>query len=441
MRMRFAMNKNKSVNKPKQLKIRIENSRFCMIFILGLLTMSPVYAQSGVQEKISISSQNEKLSEILMQLSESSKLNFSYDANDPVFDTHISYIAEESLQKILDHILTNTSLTYKRIGNQIVLFQSNESMIRDAEIQSQKEVNSEVTDQNIIEEFDTPVIEMDYRLDTVFLKDTIFRVDTIRIVDTVFVEREKPEKPAPSKIKEIPVDYFQYGMEREKGWAGNIFIAPILSDFSLVENNVSFSLRSFSLGVDVIKLVNRWNFSIGLRFTQYNQKFNQQYAVSTGGNYQTDTIDVYYTIVDTDTSWYYVTDSTWIPIDHNEYNYDRSNTIGFLELNASAAYDFYKSPNLRIYGKIGGQVGWLIYKNGIAIPDSEHKDGIKFSELQFNTAYALSFGAGLKTRVTDKLDFMTELYYSRYFNQLVKEYTYDNKLNAIGLKIGLVYYF
>jgi opacity protein-like surface antigen len=136
-----------------------------------------------------------------------------------------------------------------------------------------------------------------------------------------------------------------------------------------------------------------------------------------------------------------VTDSTWIPIDNKEYNYEKSNTIGYLELKASATYDFYKTSNLRIYGKIGGQIGWLIYKNGIAIPDNDHKAGIEFSDLQFNIAYALSFGAGLKSKVTDKMDFVTELYYSRYFNQLVKEFEYNNKLNAIGLKIGLIYYF
>jgi len=432
----------KFIGKLVQFKMLTQHSGFYLALILGFFALSPLLAQSGEQEKTTISFQNEKLSEILIQLSKSSKLNFSYDANDPVFDTRISYIFEgESLQEVLNVILTNTGLSHKQIGNQIVLFPTNESTIDDKNLAGQKETFSDSVDKNMDAEPAAPILEMGYKLDTVFLKDTIFRVDTIMIIDTVFIEQEKPEKPAPTKIKEIPVDYFQEGMERDKGWAGDIFIAPILSDFSLVENDVSFSLRSFSLGIDVLKLVNRWNFSMGLRFTQYNQKFNQQYTVSTGGNYQTDTIDIYYTIVGIDTSWYYVTDSSWIPLDSKEYNYEKANTIGYLELNASVAYDFYKSPNLRIYGKIGGQLGWLIYKNGIAIPDSEHKDGIEFSDLQFNAAYALSFGAGLKTKVTDKMDFITELYYSRYFNQLVKEFEYNNKLNAIGLKIGLIYYF
>ena len=193
--------------------------------------------------------------------------------------------------------------------------------------------------------------------------------------------------------------------------------------------------------MDAVKLVNRWNFSFGLRLSHFSQQFTQQYSVNTGGNYQTDTIDIYYTVVETDTSWYYVTDSSWIPLDSKEYNYERSNAVGYLEVNAAASYDFYKSANLRIYGKIGGQLGWMMYKDGIAIPDEEHAEGIPFSDLQFNTTYGFLAGLGLKSRMTDRMDFNAELYYVRYFNQLVKEYEFDNKLNAIGLKIGLIYYF
>jgi hypothetical protein len=332
-------------------------------------------------------------------------------------------------------------LTHKKIGNQIVLYTSSETVDNMQEAESSEESYIDTGENNTFSEIVEPTIETRYKLDTVFLKDTIYRVDTIRIIDTVFIKPEKPEKQEPAKIKELPVDFFQQESNREKGWAGAIYVAPVLSDFSMVENDVTFSLRSYALGIDAIKLLNRWNFSMGLRFSYYGQKLDQQYETTTGGNYQTDTIDIYYTIVDTDTSWYYVTDSTWIPLDSRQYNYDRSNAIGYLELNLSASYDFYYNSNIRLYGKIGAQVGGLVYKNGIAIPDENHLDGISFADLNFNASFALSVSAGMKLRLVDQMDFMMEPYYLKYFNQYIKEHSYDNKLNAFGLKFGLIYYF
>ena len=404
---------------------------------LVLLLIPPLSAQSEVQANSSITFQNEKLSSVLLKLSETGNLNFSYDANDPVYNKRISYASKgESIQQILDNILSNIGLTHKLIGKQTVIYHSEDDQVIPGEETLGK--LEESYDEIIIVD-ENPVGITGFEIDTIYIQDTIFRIDTIRISDTVFIEKEKPEKPP--KLKEIPVDFFQTETDRDQGWAMGFFVAPMLSDFSLVKNDVSFTLRNFSLGIDAIKLLNRWNFSIGLHFSHFGQRFSQQYSKTTGGIYQTDTVDVYYTVVDIDTSWYYVTDSSWIPLESRDYNYENTNTIGYLGLNASVAYDFYKSSKLRIYGKLGGQVGWTVYKNGIAIPDEEHAEGINFSDLKFNTAYSASLGAGLKYKITKDLDFNTELYYSRYFNQLVKEYEYDNRLNVIGLKIGIVYYF
>lgn len=417
------------------LKNKSPMYKLCLSIAWLLLAFTPLFAQSGSQLNASFSCQNEKLSSVLTRLSTTNNVNFSYDANDPIYSELISYTSnEESTDIILNNILKKIGLAHKLIGNQIVLFHPVENS-NAAQVETEEIANTESPDITETQEFISR-----YELDTIYIQDTILRIDTIRITDTVFIEKEKPEKQTPAKIKEIPVDFFQE-TNREEGWAGDFFITPVLSDFSLVKNDVSFSLRSFSLGLDVIKLVKRWNFSAGLRLSQFGQKFDQQYTSTTGGNYQTDTIDIYYTIIETDTSWYYVTDSSWVPLDSKEYNFEKSNTIGYLELNVSVTYDFYKSSDMRIFGRIGGQVGWLVYKNGIAIPDEENLEGISFSDLQFNTAYAVTLGAGLKYKVADRMDIMTELYYTRYFNQLVKEYEYDNKLNAIGLKMGLIYYF
>lgn len=419
----------------------------CLIAVLAFFLIPPLSAQSEVQGSSSFVFQNEKLSSVLIKLSETGNLNFSYDANDPVYDKRISYSAEgEITQKMLDDILLNTGLTHKLIGNQIVLYHTeDEHLLTDVD-------ESEIQDDNSNLEIITAVpgasINIDYQIDTIYLQDTIllhdtvYRIDTVKVIDTVFIKQEKPKKPASGKIKEIPVDFFQPGLERDKGWAMGIFVAPLLDDFSLVNGQKSFSLRSFSLGIDAIKLLKRWNITFGLRLTQFNQRYTQQYSMNEGGFYNTDTIDAYYTVVDIDTAWYYVTDSSWIPIEIREYNYQRTNTLGYLEFNLSASFDLYKSPKARIYLKAGGQISLLIYNNGIAIPGENQANGINFDDLQFNTVnYSFLLGAGLKYKIADRIDLNTELYYSRYLNALVPDFPFDTQINAFGLKVGLVFYF
>jgi len=429
--------------KPISYKSIAKTYAFCLIFTLLLFALAPINAQSEVQSNSKVVFNNEKLSVILIKLSETRNLNFSYDANDPVYDEIITYSSEVSdTEKMLQEILSNTGLKYKQIGNQIVLYQSEEKPVENSKTETFEGEQPNSSEEKIISGLIGAGTILEYKLDTIYLKDTIFRVDTIRMTDTVFIEKTKPENPAPAKIKKIPVDFFQPGMVRDQGWAMDVFAAPLLSDFSLVDGQKSFTLRSFSLGFDAIKLLNRWNIAAGMRLTQFNQRFTQQYTQKEGGFYATDTIDAYYTVIDLDTAWYYVTDSAWVPLQTQQYNYEQKNTLGYLELNFSASYDLYQSPKTRVYLKAGGQVSFLIYNNGIAIPDKNNSEGVDFDQLQFNTInYSFLLGAGFKYRLTDKTDFYSEFYYSGYLNSLVPDFPVSTNINAIGLKFGLVFYF
>jgi hypothetical protein len=443
MRMWVTIIKDEFIIKLKLFAIPARDCRKFLALALVLFTLATMSAQTDVQAEISVSFSGEKLSEVLQFLSESEQLNFSYAANDPAFDTRISYTADEqSLEKILVDILSEAGLAYKQIGNQIVLFKADRVNAETPEDEIREEANTEVSEGDTMAEVVVPAVEMSYRLDTVFLMDTVYRVDTLRIIDTVFIEPEKPEKQEPSKIKELPVDYFQFGAERDKGWAMNIYAAPVVCDFSLVNGQKAFSLRSFSIGIDAVKLLERWNISLGARLSQFGQQFTQQYSVNMGGFYDTDTVDTYYTVINTDTSWYYVTDSSWVPVENREYSYDKVNKLGFLEFNLSASYDIYKSEKIRWYLKAGGQLSLLIYKNGIAIPGEDQAEVTDFDDIEFNYwNYSVTIGTGLKYKMADKVDFNTELYYAGYLNQLVPDYTMDTKFNAIGLKLGLIFYF
>jgi opacity protein-like surface antigen len=402
--------------------------------------MPPLMAQSETQTKITLTFQNEKLSSVLQQISEKAGVNFSYDAGDPVFDMPVTYSAEqENVDVVLKDILSQAGLKYEHIGKQTVILHAQEEPEPPAPAPV---IQNEQPEPEKSTESAQPERITEYILDTIFLHDTIVRIDTIRVTDTVFVEKEKPQKQTPSKVKELPVDFFQSETIRDKGWAIGLFVAPLLDDFSMVKDQKSFSLRSFSLGVDALKLLKRWNLQFGLRLTQFDHRFTQQYNQNEGGFFDTDTIDTYYTVTDLDTTWYYVTDSSWVPVEIREYNYQHTNTLGYLVFNVSASFDIYQDKKMRIYLKAGGELDWLMYKDGLAIFGEDQKETTDFDDLGFNTInYAFSLGTGLKYRLADKVDFNTELYYTRHLNELVPDVPLDTHINAVGLKLGLVFYF
>lgn len=416
---------------------------FCLTFTLALFALAPLIAQSEVRGNSAEVFKDEKLSVILIKLSETRNLNFSYNANDPVYDEVISYSSDgKDTNKMLRELLSNAGLEYKQIGNQIVLFHSSEKPLENSKNEKSGVAQANNSEEKIIDGFIGTGTILEYKLDTIYLMDTILRVDTIRLTDTVFIEKAKQESQPSEKIKKIPVDFFQPEAIRDQGWALDVFAAPVLSDFSLVDGQNSFSLRSFSLGFNAVKLLKRWNLSAGLRLTQFNQRYTQQYSQQEGGFYSTDTIDAYFTVIDMDTAWYFVTDSSWVPLQTRIYNYEQKNTLGYLEINLSASFDIFQTQKTRVYLKAGGQVSFLIYNNGVAIPNKNNGEGIGFSQLQLNTVnYSFLLGAGFKYRLTDRVDFYSELFYSRYLNQLAPDFPVNTNINAIGLKVGLVFYF
>ena len=407
----------------------------CFTGILSLFLFQPLMAQSGTQWNF----HNEKLSAVLQKISEKNNINFSYDAGDPVFNRHISYSAKgESIDEMIGNILSLAGLQHKLIGKQTVIFHASQNITLPPQ---ETALQPEEPEPEIIVTEDQALLA-EYVLDTVFLHDTILHIDTLRITDTVFIEKEKPQKKTQPKIKELPVDFFQPEALRDEGWAMGVFVAPLLDDFSLVKGQKSLSLRSFSLGVDALKLLKRWNVSFGIRLTQFNHRFTQQYNNNEGGFFTTDTIDIYYTVTEFDTAWYYVTDSSWVPVEVREYNYQRTNTLGYLGFNISGSFDLYQNMKIRIYLKIGGQLNVLIYKNGLAITGDDQKKATDFTEMDFNRInFTISPAAGIKYKIADRTDFNAEFYYMRYMNNVTTDYPENSQINALGLKLGLVFYF
>ena len=418
----------------------IKYNSFAFMGLLFFLFFLATPALSQSNKNIDFKIDNEKLSSALNRLSNQAHLNFTYDAGDSLFNTRVNYAAvDKPPLVILDDLLSDHN--FKRIGNQIVIFKI-------ADKQTEIPVVAKESNENIVSvEEAVTISSFQYEnpqpiFDTIFISDTVYRIltDTLRVLDTIFIEKEK--KSVRSKYKNSDIEYFNPAIARDYGWSGSIFLAPILSNFSLASQENTVSIRNFSLGLEVSKTFNKWNVSGGLKLTHFSENYNHTYNISEGGFFVTDTIDEYYTVTESDTSWYYVTDSTYTPIDYEEYSYNIKNRIGYLEFFAAVSYDYYTTKDFRLYAKVGVQTGIMIYNSGLAIPDADKPSGVDFADLNFNNAsFSLLLGTGIKYRINDHLDFNTEIYYFSNFNEVLNDYPISKKIKGLGLKFGLIYYF
>ena len=433
-----------SIQSNREFKMKVLQSFIvsciqAIVFLFFSLMVSSLQAQPNNNGSINFKMDNEKLSSALYRLANETAINFSYDASDSLFSMKMNYSAvDKQPLVVLSELLLNTNHNYKKVGNQIVIYRDKN---REPPL-----VNESFTDANI------PVVIIQLPANfpeepnakTVIISDTVVKIqiDTILITDTVFIEKEKPKKPATTKIKDIPVDYFNPGASRENGWAAAIYFAPIISDFSLAKHTENWDIRNFSLGVEAIKIFNNWNISGSFKLTHFAEKFNHSYNITEGGYFVSDTVDEYYTVSQTDTTWHYVTDSIYKPLDNHEYSYNINNRIGYLEFVVSVSYDYYFNRKLRLYVKAGMQTGVLIYSSGMAIPDEAEPAGVDFANLNFNNlSYSVLLGAGMKYRINEYFDFNSELYYFNNFTEVVADYPSDKKIKGVGLKLGLIYYF
>jgi hypothetical protein len=428
-----------------RLKSFIDGCFWVSSLFIILFVNPDLQAQSTVNTGVDFKVVDEKLSSALYRLANKTELNFTYDAGDSLFKTKISYQAVNKAPLIiLDELLSNTTHTFKQIGNQVVIYKQKTNT-------SLKEIGNANVSSTLVTPVVMPsdkVIKENNKIqivkDTVFIVDTLFRVqsDTIRVFDTVYVERDKKLSDTPTQSNNLPLEYFNSKAARNQGWTGAINFAPVISNFSLAHQENTLSIRNFSLGIEASKNFDKINVSAGLKLTHFAEKFNHNYSVSEGGFFITDTIDEYYTISQLDTTWYYVTDSSWSPVDNHEYNYNINNRVGYLEFFAALSYDFYTTRKFELYAKAGFQSGFLIYNTGRAIPNADEPMGVDFADLKFTSiTYSVLVGSGINYRLSDRLDFNSELYYFNSFNSVVVDYPKDLKLRGGGVKVGVVYYF
>jgi hypothetical protein len=272
------------------------------------------------------------------------------------------------------------------------------------------------------------------------------------ITDTVFIETPDVPLRKTQTVKDLK-NVFRAAPDRENGWAVSFSYAQMLAGYSYNENpegisnagkfkdSEPVSFRNFSLGTNIRYNLQKLSFNAGLKLTGFSHKFSYQETNATGGFFDVDTLDIYYTVVQSDTTYIFVTDSSWVPLEQSTQTYDRLNQIGLLEFHIGAGYKFYSSRDVSFYASLGFDAGIPVWVNGSTILDMDDFPAEELTKDLFSkTTLAWSAGIGGSYKITNWSDLFGEIFYKHYLNEFVETYPLERRMYGIGLRVGLLYY-
>jgi hypothetical protein len=428
-------------------------------FLLALFfCFRPVAAQNADNPIISFHAENENLGAVLTRLASHNIMNLSYNATDPSFERKITYSAtSKPIRTILEDILALTGHNSRKVGNHMVIFPSGatagvaEDVIPDKAYDYSKShavpgIENRTGD-TVIRLVEVPVVIRD----TLRIVDVVTKTDTVTIRDTVFVER--PVHSRRTRSGNLLRDVFRFEPDREDGWALSFSYAQLLAGYSYsdsddlddalrqVKDADAASLRNFSLGAAIRRNQGKFSFQAGARLTGFSNRFSYTDISASGGFFEIDTLDVFYTVINGQQVFTYITDSTWIPLDRDALTYDRHNRIGLLELQLGMDYTFYAVEDFAVYVQGAFNAGVPVWLSGSAVQNVEGYPATELDKSIFEKwIYGYQAGIGARYTLTNWTDIYGGLFYKRYLSPSTANHPLERRLHGAGLKIGLLYY-
>lgn len=418
---------------------------FCLLICVNVLSAQQVNSQL-----IKVKVKQRSLGETLDQLFVNHQIKVAFNASDPAFDQLVSFdLKASSPEQLLESLLTQRGYRFKKIGDQYIVFKMGEPEPHESFTQT---VVAENTPKTVN---DTIFINKNIlKLDTIVRMDTIFRIDTLVIRDTITVYKE-PTEHRKTRRKGVRADIFNQTARKQQGHAVEVFYGRALThvQFELEQQNYAMlkdywddaitpGFRTQTLGFKYHFNAKKWSFSSGIALTGFAEKFDYKRIISTGGFFDVDTLDTYYSIADMDTTWFHVTDSSWIPLDERTFEYSGTNKMGYLDWDLAVAYEILSFPGVRVFAKAGAGLSALIYKSGTAISATTDYDAVSLKDFEMEAfRFSWQLGVNARMRMSDAFDLVPEFYFRNFSGNLYKNYPVQRKQSMFGLNLGLIYYF
>jgi hypothetical protein len=422
-----------------------------LVIISFLFGTRPLFAQVGTAENVNLEMNDIKVSTLLNKLKDDYNLNLSYNAGDAAFDKIVSFKAKDkTVEEVLSTVLQMIGYQFKNIDNQFVIFSMKIPAETDNTVSQPpiilKKIQQPTSDTIFID-------RLILKTDTLVRINTIIKRDTVIHTDTITIYKETVPEKVSGKIKNIRADVFNNDTRRNKGWAFGFSYGRLLTDYKitgignektlpdLIDKSEHWSFRSNILSVNAYYNFNRFKAGATVDFSSITSKFNFNKVTSTGGLFDVDTLDSYYTITGIDTNWVYIQDSTWVPVNRTEYYYSQINSLSYLNFQLNAAYAVVHNRNFELCLQAGISLNHLLSAKGSTIDKSFDYEVINFNEIEFNkTNYSYHLGIGMRYKLNDAIDINPEIYYFNQINEIYQSQFVKSKLYGFGLKLGIIYY-
>jgi len=431
------------------MKFFLRNSFLCFAFTwFCCLVPAVVSAQlTSPDSPVSLSVSNVPVTVALDRLSVNCGVTFSYNPDQLKAEKAVTVnFTEKPFREVLAAILPPDKFGYKLSGNQVVLYKLKPD--EPEEVPAAAEIPPGLKVQETAIYPDTVFItRTEVRNDTIIRTDTVMKHDTLYTLSAV-----TPEKPVTgddnfsgktSLREELTKDFtFEAGFSLTWLASSSTFSAETsysdkLEDYRSAYSN---SLLSGSVNIDLRLRYARFSLESGLSYTGFNETLSYNYMVTNGGYYRKDTLDIYYTLDESDTSWFYVLDSTYLPLDQKDYRYNTGIHHGFIELPLAFQYN-QPVRRMLLYARAGiiasvhaGSNGWYI------LPD---EDGVgDIAELKARAVvFSWLIGAGAMFPLNKNFKLNTGVIYRKQLQGIYLDFPIDQRFGAFGINCGIIYRF
>ncbi|MFH1120778.1 MAG: hypothetical protein V1775_13225 [Bacteroidota bacterium] len=427
----------------------LKNQNLFILFLwlcchIPLLTMAQ---QMNPDHNVSISAVSEPISQVLDKVSRNTGVTFSYNPDHIDASRLISInLKDKTLAEALTAILPADKFGFRFTGKQVVIFRKSVSSEQPLSQPVLTETSGSGNTGNPLP--DTVFItRTTIQRDTIALRDTILKFDTVYMMRTVVRDNPITGKEIFSNQTNLSKDQTQT-LKFEPGfsiaWMG---INPVFNAsqqyFDKLEeyrNSVSGSQISGSFGIDLKLSYARFSFGTGLSYSTFTGKLDYNYEISTGGFFLKDTLDIYYTLIDTDTTWFYVLDSSYIPVNLEAYGYKTSVKHRYFEIPVYFQYSHPSGRNL-VYLRAGLIAGIHAGSEGLMILPDE-KGVMEINKADFKPlVFSFTIGAGMLIPLNGRFAFDGGFNYRQHLSSVFSDFPIEAGYRSFGVRAGVVYKF
>lgn len=425
---------------------------FLVILFLNPCLYSSLSGQEVNHTIISIEAKDSSLADIFDDIYKRYNIKLAYNSSELKTIIIDHYHAEnKTIENILNDLLKNTTYSHRSIGTQIAIYKD--------ENKNPKPNTRQITKPTTKNNTENIIRDTIYHTDTVYITktETIYKVDTVRLhtkeVDTVIIYKKPTTK---AKFKTFSSSLFAKDYSHNNQFSIRLSYSQQMSLLNLSTNtdkeeylslldesidNVSFN--NISINLDGGYTLKNFDFSLGLSYNHYQHHFSFIKSEYEDEYFLTDTIDSYYIIDNmTDTIYYHIIDTTFYPGTLHQYNTDDINRLSYFGINAGISYTFFKSQRLMLYVKANAILDFIVSSNGSYIVDSKY-DRVQpiNKDILITTQFAYQLGLGSRIAVSKSFDLVPEVFYKHYCGSITHSDVISMKHSAIGLKLGVHYYF